>query len=98
MDLGLIYELANKENIFLLIAGFVFGFSLGYAWGKSKAARIELKQRGCGIVDEIRNEYVSVEYGYKNGKLKHVNCSFKSKKPFKKPYCRILCSECLEGR
>lgn len=47
MDLALIYELVNKENVCILVAGFVCGFLLGYARGKAKAKQLsQLSKEG----------------------------------------------------
>lgn len=95
MELGLIYELANKENIFLLIAGFVFGFSLGYAWGKSrKKAHFIEKGSYCPLYYKRTGKTIGFSVLYKNGKVVGNTCPHRKKRFFKCAFCKELCEEC----
>lgn len=97
MDLGFIYELINKENIFIFIAGFMAGFGAGSALMRSgkKQVRYESKQRGCFYAAQ-KWGYITIYLFYKNGKLVNIGCPYKQKRLCQAPYCSLLDSTCKE--
>lgn len=95
MELGFIYELINKENIFIFIAGVMVGFGAGSVLMREKQARYESKQRGCFYAAKKRG-YITIYLFYKNAKLVNISCPYKQKRLFKKPYCSLLDSICKE--
>ena len=96
MELGFIYELINKENIFIFIAGVMVGFGVGSVLvRKKKQARYELKQRGCFYAAQ-KWRYITIYLFYKNAKLVNISCPYKQKRLFKKPYCSLLDPTCKE--
>ena len=95
MELGFIYELINKENIFIFIAGVMVGFGAGSVLVRKKQARYESKQRGCFYAAKKRG-YITIYLFYKNAKLVNISCPYKQKRLFKKPDCSLLDSTCKE--
>lgn len=95
MELGFIYELINKENIFIFIAGVMVGFGAGSVLVRKKQARYESKQRGCFYAAQ-KWGYIIIYLFYKNAKLVNISCPYKQKRLFKKPYCSLLDSTCKE--
>lgn len=96
MELGFIYEIINKENIFIFIAGVMVGFGAGSVLVREKKqARYESKQRGCFYAAQ-KWGYITIYLFYKNAKLVNISCPYKQKRLFKKPYCSLLDSTCKE--